>query len=67
VTLHPSTVSQVPLVIGSTVKEAKKALTDAGYKVKVTGKSSSGARVVTQSPGPLTRKSKGTTVEIRGI
>lgn len=67
VTLHPSTVSQVPLVIGSTVKEAKKTLTDAGYKVKVTGKSSSGARVVTQSPGPLTKKPQGTTVEIRGI
>lgn len=67
VTLHPSTVSQVPLIIGSTVKEAKKTLTDAGYKVKVTGKSSSGARVVTQSPGPLTKKPQGTTVEIRGI
>lgn len=65
VTLHPSTVSQVPLVIGSTVKDAKQTLKDAGFKVKVTGKS--GGRVVTQSPGPLTKKPKGTTVEIRGI
>jgi beta-lactam-binding protein with PASTA domain/serine/threonine protein kinase len=65
VTLHPSTVSQVPLVIGSTVKDAKKTLKDAGFKVKVTGKSN--GRVVTQSPGPLSRKPQGTTVEIRGV
>lgn len=65
VTLHPSDQVKVPFVIGKSAKDAKKDLEKEGFEVEIDGRS--GGRVITQSPGPRTRVTEGTTVTLRTI
>jgi serine/threonine-protein kinase len=65
VTLHPSDQVKVPFVIGKSAEDATEALEDKGFEVKIDGRS--GGRVITQSPGPRTRVTEGTTVTLRTI
>lgn len=65
VTVHPSDRAKVPLVLGRSVSDARKTLEDAGFRVSVDGRSN--GIVVSQSPGPLSRASVGTTVTLRAL
>lgn len=65
VTLRPSNLAKVPMVIGRSVSDAREILTDAGFTVSVDGRSN--GRVYAQSPGPYSRAAEGTTIRIRAL
>ncbi|WP_225723590.1 MULTISPECIES: Stk1 family PASTA domain-containing Ser/Thr kinase [Corynebacterium] len=65
VTVYVSGEATVPFVLGMTGEYAKKKLKEQGFKVDIDGKKS--GIVYSQSPGPMSKTSKGATVTIKTL